>query len=179
MRAARTFLVCGSAALIAVALVIQACGSTEETPAVTTDGGGGADVAKDTTPPKDTAAPPEEDATTCDINADFTKEIPDAAIGDSGSTTGICLGCAKQKCQKEITACNTDCPCQGLAAEALDCYLKNSDNPFACAGSFAGVDQKTQGIGLGLLQCINSGCKKECATDSFQQDGGPDAGDGG
>ena len=170
---ARFFLVAGSIGLVAAAFVIQACGETEATtdPAADT----GADVAVADSGQK-AAAPGDDDAATCDLSADFTKKIPDASIADGASTSGICLQCAQAKCQAQLDDCNTDCPCQELAAEGLDCYLKNASNPLACAASFTGVDDDTQQIGFALIGCINSGCKKECATDSFQPtDAGSDA----
>ena len=170
---ARFFLVAGSIGLVATAFLIQACGETEPAPSAPADSG--ADVVLDSGQ-KDTAPPTEEDAATCDLSADFTKQIPDASIADGASTSGICLQCAKAKCQAQLEDCNQDCPCQELAADGLACFLKNSANPLVCAGRFTGVDQNTQQLGFALLGCINSGCKEECATDAFQPgDGGTDA----
>ena len=172
---ARMVLVCSGLAFLAAAASVQACGDTENPPATSVDAGNDSSAATDTGTKKDTA-PPDEDAGTnnCDANADFTKEIPDAAIGDSGSTTGLCLQCGNKNCAKQIDDCNKDCDCQGLAGDALDCYLKNQSNPLICAGSFGNVSQSTQQIGIALLGCINSKCKNECATDQFT-DGGKDA----
>jgi hypothetical protein len=170
---ARIFVVSGGLALLAAALVIQACGSTETvTPSAD---GGGPDVVADKAPVKDTA-PPDDDAATCDLSADFTSDIPDAAIADGASTSGLCVQCANSKCAKEVDNCNLDCPCQGLAASALDCYLKNTADPTVCAAGFigSGIEQSTQNIGIALLTCINSKCKDDCATASFQ-DAGKDA----
>jgi hypothetical protein len=169
---ARIFVVGGGLALVAAAFIIQACGGTEEPVAPGADGGG-ADVV-DSAPPKDTAPPPEEDAAACDLSADFTNDIPDAAIADGGSTTGICVQCANSKCAAQIDDCNKDCPCQGIAASALDCYVKNPGNPTVCAAPFLGVEDTTRDIGIALITCINSGCKNECATAQFQ-DAGNDA----
>ncbi len=168
---ARIFLLGGSISLIAAAFVVQACGDTEPvTTAPEVDSG--ADVV-DSSPPKE-AAPADEDAATCDLSADFTTEIPDASIADGATTTGVCLACAHVKCQKQLDECNQDCDCQGLAGDALGCYLANSANPLLCAGNFAGVDSNTQQIAIAAVSCINSGCKKECATEAFL-DGGTDA----
>lgn len=170
---ARTFLVAGSIGLVATAFLIQACGETESTPDTTPDSG--ADVAVDTGP-ADTGPSVEEDAATCDPTADLTEGIPDASIADGASTSGICLQCATTKCQAQIDDCREECPCQELATVGLDCYLKNTSNPIACAGNFTGVDQTTQQIGLALIGCISSACKDECATGSFfPNDGGADA----
>ena len=170
---ARFFLVAGSIGLVAAAFVIQACGETEPTTAPAPDSG--ADVAVADTGQKE-AAPVDDDAATCDISADFTKQIPDASIADGASTSGICLQCAQAKCKAQLDDCNTDCPCQELAADGLDCYLKNTSNPLVCAGNFTGVGDETQQIGIALIGCISSGCKVECATESFQpNDAGSDA----
>ncbi len=170
---ARFFLAAGSLGLVATAFVIQACGETEPTNSAPVDSG--ADVIVDSGQ-SDTAPPSDDDAATCDLSADFTTQIPDASIADGASTSGICLQCAKAKCKAALDDCNQDCPCQELAAEGLECFLKNSSNPLVCAGSFSGVDQNTQQLGFALLGCINSGCKEECATEAFlPSDGGSDA----
>ncbi|MDF2692525.1 MAG: hypothetical protein K0S65_908 [Labilithrix sp.] len=164
---ARIFLVGTGVSLIAAAFVIQACGETEPaTVAPVVDSG--PDVV-DTGAP-DTGPKVEEDSGGCDTTADFTSKIPDASIADGATTSGICLQCAHTKCGPQLDDCNTDCTCQGLAGEALDCYLKNTTNPIVCAGSFTGVDTNTQQLGLALITCISSGCKEECATEAF--DGG-------
>lgn len=169
----RFFLVAGGIGLVATAFVIQACGDTEPVDATPPDSG--ADVVVDSGQ-QEAAPEPEEDAATCDLSADFTKQIPDASIADGASTSGLCLQCAHTKCKAQIDDCNQDCPCQDLAATGLDCYLKNSSNPTVCASAFLGVDDNTQQIGIALLGCINSGCKEECATESFQpKDAGSDA----
>ncbi|MBX3264463.1 MAG: hypothetical protein KIS78_25685 [Labilithrix sp.] len=168
---ARIFVVVGGAALVGAAFVMQACGETE--PAAEPVNDAGLDV-EDSAPSED-APPVDEDAATCDLSADFTEQIPDASIADGASTSGLCLECAKAKCGAQIAACNQDCPCQGVVGEALECYLKNTSNPFVCAGSLATVDDNTRNLGIALITCINSGCRDECATSSFQ-DAGSDAG---
>ncbi|MBX3225472.1 MAG: hypothetical protein KF795_33510 [Labilithrix sp.] len=169
---ARIIVVMGGVALVGAAFVVQACGETEVAPEPVADAG--PDV-EDSAPAE--AAPPEdEDAATCDLSADFTTKIPDASIADGASTTGICLQCANDKCKAQVTACNQDCPCQGIVGEALECYLKNTSNPLVCAGSLAAVDDNTRNLGIALIGCINSGCKDECATAALQPDGGADAG---
>lgn len=172
---ARIFLVAGAVGLIAGAFLIEACGETE--PAATgSTADSGVEAAAGDAAEKDSAPPPqpEEDAATCDLKADFTKEIPDAALADGASTSGLCLQCANVSCKAEVTACNQDCPCQEFASDALTCYLDNTSNPFACAGHFAGVDTNTQRLGFAILNCLNDNCKTECATESFQ-DAGSDA----
>jgi hypothetical protein len=173
------FFVLGCSGLVAVAGIVEACGGdSTETPAPTDAGKDVvADVAKDTNPPV------EDDAATCDLKGDFTKSIPDAAIADGASTTGLCLQCAKAKCAGEIEACNKDCPCQGVADDALQCFIKNSNKSAVeliqlCGGEFGNVPAETQQIGFALGQCVLGKCKAECPADI--SDAGPkDGGDGG
>lgn len=168
---ARIFLLGGCVGLVAAAFVVQACDESEPTTAAS-EADSGPDVI-DGGPLKEAAAP-EVDAATCDPSADFTTQIPDASILDGATTTGICLQCAHAKCAEQLDKCNEDCACQGLAGEALQCYLMSSENPIACAGSFIDVDTTTQQAGIALLTCINSECKADCATAAFQ-DAGADA----
>ncbi len=173
------FFVLGCSSLVAIAGVVEACGgdSTE----ATAPADSGVEAAPDVVA-KDTAPPVEEDAATCDLGADFTKNIPDAAIADGASSTGLCMACAKAKCAGEIDACNKDCPCQEVADEALQCFIKNSNKGALellalCGGEFSSVPKETQTIGFNLGQCVLGNCKAECPADI--SDGGTDGGDGG
>ena len=132
----RFLLVCVSAGLIGGGFAIQACGGTEETTAVSD---AGPDVTVDTGI-KDSSLPDTRDsAPECDPNRDFLKDIPDASIADGATTTGICVGCAKQKCKSDIDKCAANCKCQNIASGALDCYLKTQaitcGSPFFSAGT--------------------------------------------
>jgi hypothetical protein len=168
-----------SACSIAAAFAIQACGETDHA-STPVDAGTNADSGH-----KD-AASPDTGASPCDTSVSFTDKIPDAAIADGASTSGICVQCVEKKCATQVEACNKDCTCQGLAGDALSCFLKTPQNPIVCAGQFINVDSNTRDIGLGLLTCAATGCKTECATESFQPppdggkpDGGSPDGDGG
>jgi hypothetical protein len=152
----------GIVVLVGVACIIQACGDTEA-PAAPVDAG--PDVTD--TGPKE-AAPEPVDSATCDLAKDFSEDIPDAAIADGASTTGLCMKCTHEKCVKAVDDCNADCPCKDIAAEGLDCYQKNSKNPLVCAAIFQGAPPATQQIGLSLFGCVNQNCKQPCATESFQ-----------
>jgi len=159
--------------------MVEACGGdeTENTPVPDAGNDVVADVAKEA------AKPVEEDAAGCDLNADFTKNIPDASIADGASTTGICLACAKAKCAAEIDKCNKDCPCQTIADDALQCFVKNSNKQAidiftACGKDIQGTPPGTQTIALGLGQCVLGNCKTECPAD-LPSDAGKDANDGG
>ncbi len=162
-----------SAGLFGAGFAIQACGSTtdEATPAV--DSGTDAfeagakdtsvaDVATDTAPP-------------CDTTADLTNKIPDASIADGASTSGICVGCMKRVCPEALAACNMDCTCQGLASDALSCFVKTQS--IGCGAPFLNAGGATFNIGKQLLTCVSGGCADECAFNAFNPDGGADAGD--
>jgi hypothetical protein len=172
----RLFVLAASVTSLAAALIAQGCGETEETAVPSTDAG--TDVTD--SGKKETAPPVEEDASPCDTSADFTKEIPDAAIADGASTTGLCVGCAQKNCKKYIDDCNANCECQGLAADALECYAKSSGDIVGCLGKFANSSpsKQTQQTGIGLFTCLNGNCKDECQTEALNPDAG-DAGDGG
>jgi hypothetical protein len=168
----RFLLVCVSAGLFGGGFAIQACGSTEEASAV---GDAGVEAAADARPPVDSSLPDVKDsAPACDPTRDFLKDIPDASIADGATTTGICVGCAKQKCKMDIDNCAKDCPCQNLASGALECYLKTQ--AITCGAPFFNANADTRAIGLSLVGCIQEDCKDECAADSFNPDAG-DAGD--
>jgi hypothetical protein len=143
---------------------MQACGDTEN-PVAPPGVDSGPEV-----------APPPPDAATCDLSANLLDKIPDAAIADGASTSGVCIRCANAKCATQVSACNANCQCQSVVARGLDCYLKNTTDPTACLAQFATVDVKIQSIGLVLVTCLNSACEQECATASFQE---ADGGDGG
>jgi hypothetical protein len=163
---ARLIVVAFSGALVAAACAIQACGDTEPIAPVDPPDSG----------PE--TAPPPLDAATCDLSANLLDKVPDASIADGASTSGICVRCANQKCATQVAACNASCACQSAVGKGLDCYLKNSSNPSVCVASLtgSGVDFKIQAIGIAFITCLNTSCKSECATATFQADGG-DAGD--
>jgi hypothetical protein len=151
---------------ITAGLFVQACGATEKgAPA-----DGGSDALEAST---DGSA----DAAKCDLSANLTGNIPDAAIADGASTSGICLGCGHAKCANFVQQCTVNCDCQKLAASGLECYLRDPTHAEACVFAFSlgSVDRKVQAIGLGLGSCINSNCQEECATTAFE-DAGADSG---
>lgn len=172
----RLFLLAASVTSLAAAAITQGCGDTSDTTPASTDAGNDVTQApkKDATPPADA----DDDAATCDTSADLTKDIPDADMADGASTTGICMGCAKANCDQYIKQCEKNCECQTVVGKALDCYTKNTDNPFKCAGGIIGASDETQQIGKDLLFCVQGSCQKECPTPDFG-DGGAEGGDGG
>lgn len=170
----RLFVLAASVTSLAAAAVVQGCGDTEETPATTSSADASADV---TDSGKKDVVTVEEDSSTCDTSADFTKQIPDASIADGASTTGACVGCAVKNCKKYIDECNQNCECQGLAADALECYATSGGDIVGCLGKFANASpsKQTQQTGIGLFTCLNGSCKDECQTEALN----PDAGDAG
>jgi hypothetical protein len=145
--------------------VIQACGKSDDSEATADAGDDGASG--------DTGA---GDSATCDLSQNLLDTIPDAAIADGASSTGICLGCVSANCPKQVASCNALCECKGFAATGLDCYAKNSTNPTVCLAGFAlgGVSPSVQTLGIQLLGCVNTNCQKQCATSSYERS---DAGD--
>ncbi len=176
---ARIFFLAGAVTCLAAAFGVQACGETEEVKPVGAPDSG-ADVAIGDAAKE--AAPVEQDSATCDLSADFSDQIPDAAIPDSSTTTGLCLQCAKTSCKKAIDDCNQNCECQGVAGDGIGCVLANAGKSLQqiaaiCGGNFTGVSTETQQLGFAVIGCLQSQCKDECATESFQppSDGGTDA----
>ena len=172
----RIYLLAASLTSIAAALVAQGCGETETTATPEDAGRDVVDAGRRDAP----AVVDEDSGPPCDTSADFTDEIPDAAIADGASTTGICVGCAKDNCKKYIDDCNVNCQCQELAGQALECYAKTSGDIVGCLGQFASAkpSKQTQQTGTGLFSCIESNCKDECQTEALNPDGG-DPGDAG
>jgi hypothetical protein len=167
----RFFLTVLSAGLFGAGFAVQACGSTTNDVATVADSGPEAaiePVMKDSSVPdaKD-AAPP------CDTTADLTTKIPDASIADGASTSGLCVGCMKTVCPEALAACNMDCTCQGLAGDALNCFVKTQ--AISCGAPFLSGGSSTLAIGKQLLGCVSGGCADECAFSAFNMDGGADA----
>lgn len=171
---ARIVLVWASLCLVGAAAV-QACGGKDDGDGGTVADASTADVSVDGS--KSDGAGGEPDPT-CDPNADFTTQIPDASIADGASSTGTCVACVNAKCGSAVDACNANCICQGVAGDGLTCFLKNSSNPLACAGDLgpALADTEARTAAYALLGCVNTSCNEECALDAFlPSDGGDDA----
>jgi hypothetical protein len=151
-----------SLAFALLAVQAPACGSTDDT---TTGGDAVADSPVDTGP---------LDSATCDLSANLLDKIPDAAIADGASTTGVCLGCANANCGDTITKCNESCPCQTTVSSGLACYLRDPANAQVCALSLIGgnVDSNVQGLAFGLLNCVQAHCDQECQASKLSDAGG-------
>lgn len=169
-----------SSSLLATVLVVQACGSTED---ASSPADAGTDAVVTETGPADTGAKDggSDSQTPCDTSKDFLADVPDADIADGASSSGVCLGCLKNKCKSSLDMCNVDCNCREVVSGALDCYAKGGQVIQCVLGSKTQPTMKTQQIGLALFGCMQQSCNDECAVDEFLPDGGDagDSGDGG
>jgi len=117
------------------------------------------------------AAPPEAGApqdAACAVDADIAAlTVPDAALGDSGVSTGGCYSCIQNGCSEELVLCNSDCTCKTDALTFLACVASGGD-PATC-----GVPLLTGSIaGLGLAECVGgpatggsgAGCLQACGA---------------
>ena len=167
----RLFLALTSATLLSAGLAIQACGGSTDSGTTTTPD---SSVAADTfTPPHDAATDTADAAPGCDPTTDYLGEVPDASLADGESSTGVCIACAKAMCGTEISACGSDCNCQQVATDLLQCYGTTQDLT-TCASKLIMVPASTRTLGTNLFTCIVKDCATECAVDAFL-----DAGDGG
>jgi hypothetical protein len=112
---------------------------------------------------------------TC-IDAQVTApNVPDAAIGDSGTTTGACIGCIESRCVSEANACQADCSCRKLAFDFFGCLAAGK------SATRCGNDVIASGSNLTLTQlgaCVrSSGCESSACGGGG--DGGGDGGGGG
>lgn len=150
----------------------QACGSSEDVTAALSDAAEGG-ARESGTPDVSEPEPP------CDRRADLFAKVHDASIGDGASTTGVCIGCAKARCDEAIAKCTADCACQGIVGRALECYL--TTQMLGCASELASylVTSETRSNALRILGCVQSECPSECVVDAGADasptDGGTDA----
>ncbi len=181
----RAFIVLGFASLAAAGLAVVACGGEEEDP---TPGPSTEDAGKDgSTPTADSGSDSGGPTDDCDKSKDFLADIPDAAIADGASSSGICLGCLRSHCNAALELCNADCECRGFVGATVGCVAQGTDSFLNCATAAAAENgapsESVQGIGLGIYQCANQNCKAECALDDLfppdagGSDGGSDAGE--
>ena len=164
--------------LVGAAGVMQACGGDTGTTAA-------ADAGNDTG--KDAPAPPPpppvdagQDSNTCDPNADFITKIPgDASILDGQSSIGACASCVESKCKTEVTACNKDCKCQGVADKVLICFAESGGDQqllIQCALKMGVGAAALSTTSEALVACVQADCPVDCP---FPTDGGMDAPDDG
>lgn len=106
-----------------------------------------------------------EPAPPCDRAGDLFAKAHDASIGDGASTTGLCLGCTKARCDEAVAKCTADCQCQGIVGRALDCYVTTQS--LGCASELTSylVTNETRSDALRILGCVQSECPVECVID--------------
>ena len=154
--------------LLGGAFCVQACGSSDDVTSDLPDAAEGG-VRESGTPDVREPEPP------CDRTADLFAKVHDASIGDGASTTGVCIGCAKARCDEAIAKCTADCPCQGIVGRALECYLTTQQ--LGCASALASnlVTSETRSDALRILGCVQSECPAECVVDAGAEAGPTDA----
>lgn len=160
---------------VVVALFAWACGSTETSTPAPVDSGSETSTPIDSGNGQgqtDAAADTGVDAG-CDLDADLLDQIPDAEIPDTGTTTGICVACARDNCDTEIDKCNGDCQCKAVAEKGLVCYAKSGGDFAKTLTCIGNVPTAQLQKAVPVVNCINTKCKTECGADKF------DAGDGG
>ena len=168
----------GAVLVMSGCALVVACGSTAATD-TSSDGGATDGASKDAlaeTSLTDVGSP---DSATCDLSSDLTKEIPDAALDDSGTrSTGLCLACANQPstCQSILQECDSNCDCKSIAGGVLTCIAKGGGET-TCALMAAGVSMDAQLIGFSLLACVQTNCPDACTPQKPTTDAGTDAGD--
>ncbi|AKU94423.1 hypothetical protein AKJ09_01087 [Labilithrix luteola] len=171
------FLILGVSALfLTTGVAIVACGGSEDTPPANnvdagdetpitskpTDGGGDADAGHDS-------------GAECDTSKNFLDSIPDASLADGATTSGECMRCLQNSCNSTLKKCNGDCNCREVVSEALQCFLGGKGDMMSCAmSSDTAPSSATQSVGLQIVGCVQSNCRKECAVDQLF-DAGPDA----
>ncbi len=141
---------------------VQACGGDAD-PVPAADGG--ADGAQDARA-RDATLDVADTGPSCDLTGDFWEDIPDAALTDGGTTTGICLGCLQDHCQELLDECNTDCNCRTVVGDFLACYLESGEVLSCFTASSASPSSKTQQIGQQLYGCLQSSCEPECSFET-------------
>jgi hypothetical protein len=111
-------------------------------------------------------APPQD--ATCAVDADIaTLSAPDAALGDTGASTGGCFSCIQSRCSVELVACDSTCACKTEVVAFLACIASGGDAttcgiPLVIGGS----------SGLPLAKCVvgpalggtQPGCLQACGA---------------
>ena len=176
MKRVRIGLVMVATGLVLSMMMAQGCGGSE----APVDSGVADTSVADTSLP-DTSTPPKDagkdTAPTCDTKIDPFMNVPDAAVGDAGMSTGQCAACMKTKCKSEIDACMGDCTCQGPIITVLECVLKlggiTQPGIIQCASGLAAAPPSVQSNGFAIAGCLQTKCAAECIPPDL--DGGSDA----
>lgn len=176
----------GLGALLATSALAAGCGGKGDDGSSTADTGTTADVGgidttlvdsgKDTATATDTKPAVDSTVTYDAPGSLFDAVIPDVVF-EGGGSSGACYDCTKAKCAAELTTCDADVRCRGLALCVLiDCKASTTD--FACllgCGTSYGVTSLTDPI-VGEAQAIATCTQKNCAADCPAIPGGGDGG---
>lgn len=119
---------------------------------------------------------PTQDADLFDVN------VPDAPIGDTGTTIAQCYGCATKECKSELQACQDDEKC-GLAVSCvLSMCLDTLDQQcvFSCAfqSGISSPSDPSAALLIPVFQCITGSCPNDCPNLGMGQGGGGQGGGG-
>ena len=174
MRASQWLLGLATASAI-VGAVASGCGGS------TNNNNGSTDAATDVTTDHFEAAAPEaapeaapQDAAAeaCPVDADVTwPTVPDASLGDSGSTTGACLACVQAACPDLLSECNALCSCKEAFGTFETCVAAGTSI------TTCGADLVSSGLPLTDCTCAVS-CANTCGV-TLPGDGGDGGGDSG
>jgi hypothetical protein len=176
MRARQLLLVVGgTSALVAVVALGPGCGGSGSTTAsdsgadgTTTDAEGEATVPGGDTGTEASGPGASSDASAeantlpliCRIDADISDlNIPDASIGDSGISVGVCYSCITSKCGAQVSACNADCSCKENVESLVLCIASGSALTTCAGNAVTSNDAATTEL-LGCL--VGSPCLQTC-----------------
>jgi hypothetical protein len=151
------------------AVAIGACGTTARLTPVDAGPAPIVDAAKE-------AAPVVDAGLTCSDASAKDLPVPDAAVADSGVSTGTCFSCLQASCGTQLETCNANCECRGAILAFLSCAPTASDPQAAqaCAiQAFTAVSGEASELGTAIGLCANRACRKECIPAALQ-DGGAD-----
>jgi len=173
----------GLAGAGAMAGLFGGCGgTTRDIPAdAGADATSGVDAARETGGPADTGTVVDSGAPPCESDADLVNTaVPDASLGEGGSTAAVCVGCVRTRCASQLAACQNECECRRDIAALFACLNADGGSQAACASL---VLSSTSQNALPLGGCLIAQCQSACATGAGGTDaggdGGTDAGGGG
>jgi hypothetical protein len=155
----RHWVLVGASALFIFGIAATGCGGSDEsTPAA--DAGHDQSVADQVTP-TDTGGPDIVDTgAACQSDADLNQlNLPDAAIPDTGTSVGVCLGCVKSTCSNQFKDCNDDPCCNGLIVGVFQCVASGTGF-VQCATPLLGGSVPPTASALGT--CAALGCRSAC-----------------
>lgn len=119
---------------------------------------------------------PTQDADLFDVN------VPDAPIGDTGTTIAQCYGCATKECKSELQACQDDEKCGLTVSCVLSMCLDTLDQNciLSCAFQSGISSQNDPAVALlfPVFQCISGSCPNDCPNLGMGQGGGGQGGSG-